>query len=237
MIAILTFTGQTSERILKAIKTLHHALNEILALHNEISDLRLVLIELQNSQNISDIGARPPALISFDTALQRCLKRIYILFEHVSASIAKVYREQLDGTYRFERLAWLRNKSKVVQMMQELLSARRNLSDLLIATTSSRLMRVELSIDDINGLLQPAVERGRDVDAVQPSESRNNNSPGNVILNISTKPKCGLLCICVCHMRYQIRYPRSVQAFLGRLFAGYMGLPRLWSPCNVRSCT
>ena len=58
-------------------------------------------------------------------------------------------------------------------------------------------------------------------------------------ISISTSlslTKCSDGCICICHRRQTKQTPKSLTSFLGALFIGYAGLPRIAQPCNVQDC-
>ncbi|KAK5207025.1 hypothetical protein LTR41_007092 [Exophiala xenobiotica] len=50
------------------------------------------------------------------------------------------------------------------------------------------------------------------------------------------RPACTPWCSCVCHERHHLRTPQFLEQFVGSLFVGYSGLPRMTKPCNQASC-
>ena len=52
-----------------------------------------------------------------------------------------------------------------------------------------------------------------------------------------SQARCSNGCVCVCHRRRIRETPKFLTHFLGTLFIGYAGLPRVIQPCNVPGCT
>ena len=43
-------------------------------------------------------------------------------------------------------------------------------------------------------------------------------------------------CVCVCHTSSSVKLPSFLKQFLGALFIGYSGIPRITPPCDVKAC-
>jgi hypothetical protein len=125
-IAIATATAQT----LEALRSIYGASSELHALMNEISELRIVLPEVERVTLERRTHQQLP---------QRTVDQICKLLEGAMNnlhSLDKIVKDRLIHSYspsgeaKVARLAWLHQKSKVRRIQQELRGTRNSLSDL-----------------------------------------------------------------------------------------------------------
>jgi hypothetical protein len=263
LLSLISFAGQTTDLIAGTLTALYQAPLEILSLHNEISDLRVVLIEYHA---VHSSLKRPTHLKvgseDFDTKLEKCLVRIQSLFDELADLTSSLFIERPDGRRRFQRIVWLRKKGSTTQLRLELATVRQNLRDLIGIATVSSITKIELRlnslgnihslIDDTGSRTTPSDVIGHiiDVSAQVPSDdpfagrlvdaesikSGRGASPSTLVIESFKRPSCNIQCACSCHFRYRARNPPFVDALLGVLFIGYTGMPTLDSKCDFNFC-
>ena len=251
---LIAFAGSCCNILAQTVKTIYQAPDEILALHNEITDLRLVLIEYQGQRENSASNHATSA--NFDETYGACLLKVQSVFGELANLTATLFSERPDGRRRFERHLWLRKKTAVGRVRQQLLSVKQNLRDLLGIRSDVRLNRIEVQLDSLKGILtkdtqttkdpQPAITSsipGNDQEATISLMSttshigRPTSSFKTVTLTGYTRSPCNLQCTCTCHLRYKVRNMPLLGPLLGSLFVGYVGQPVAGARCDVLSCS
>jgi predicted nuclease with TOPRIM domain len=124
---VLKFGSTISTRLRNMIATWRHAPTEILALHNEVEDLRLVLDEMQNcKQEIAEATQRDAAVTA---ALQRQIQKAQQHFETLDVLLNK-----LTGSQKFKKkFKWLNEKANIERIKGQIRLTREETKDLLIA--------------------------------------------------------------------------------------------------------
>ena len=258
ILAFLTFASSTSELVLRAIKTIYQAPVEILSLNNELSDLQLVLIELQSflENNRRGTGAVGSAE-HFDTAFKKCFGRIQQLFEQVSELTSSVFTQRANGRHSFERFVWARKKSSVLRLKNELCVVRQTLRDLIEARTALRITNIEVAIESFNVINPSSLQSGRisneagvKLEKEVIAQPLNENSSlqhyknslkylpprSTVAFEAFRRAQCDARCPCPCHFRRRFFNSSLVGSVFGSLFVGYIGAPTLNATCKIRAC-
>jgi cell division protein ZapA (FtsZ GTPase activity inhibitor) len=109
----------TSVKLVKLIRALKHAPAELLALNNEVADLKLLFSQVQVVQ-----AEQPDALSNLASTLDKTIETI----SHLSSLVDEYSRRPLTGV---NRVRWLLEKSKIVSLKDELRERRSQLDTLL----------------------------------------------------------------------------------------------------------
>lgn len=128
--SIITVVGaaDTISKTLSKIKILHHAPEELLALNNEVSDLKVVLSSVESYITAEHLDA---SVTSQDlprhmsTLLERAKDQLLQLDQLIHYRFLKA--GSLDGEYKIFRLEWVKAKSTVENHRQVLRETRQNL--------------------------------------------------------------------------------------------------------------
>ena len=147
---LISFAGDCAGVLGKVVKTLHQAPNEILSLHNELSDLRLVLMEYNDLSNST--ASKDGALSSLQNEYKNCVQRAHTTLDELARLNAQLFNEK-QGHRHFDRYAWLRKKSTAIRLQKDLTTTRQNLRDLMSLSQDSKLSKIEIRLDSLDGLL------------------------------------------------------------------------------------
>jgi hypothetical protein len=108
-----------SIKLVKLIRALKHAPAELLALNNEVADLKLLFSQVQVVQ-----AEQPDALSNLASTLDKTIETI----SRLSSLVDEYSRRPLIGV---SRVRWLLEKSKIVSLKDELRERRSQLDILL----------------------------------------------------------------------------------------------------------
>jgi hypothetical protein len=126
IVALIGATG-TIAKGLRKLASLRNAPDTILALNNEVSDLRLIFWEIGSLLEKHD--DRVAGIAGIDNILKRAeaglLELETVLTKTIAASTTP------NGDVDFNRVAWLRHKSRVVSMIDKLRETKANLNTAL----------------------------------------------------------------------------------------------------------
>ena len=128
--SIITVVGvaDTIGKTLSKIKVLHHAPEELLALNNEISDLKVVLSIVEsciNTEHPDTVAISQHLLENMSTLLERAKDRLLQLDQQIHYRFLK--SGSLESNYKVFRLEWVKAKTTVENHRQALRDARQNL--------------------------------------------------------------------------------------------------------------
>lgn len=249
IVSLIAFATSASNAIASGIKAIQQAPAEILSLHNEVNDLKLVLVQYSFVQGQLRERPNSPA---FDDVLDKCLKVIERHFDQLAVLSETLFNQLPNGKSRFERHTWLRKKSSVVRLQLDLSVARRNLHDLIGIATASSVTRIEVQLGSLTDVLHAArlvsgdsssthqlpsdQTAGGSESIVSRSQSYASAKSTPVVLSTYTRPACDLTCSCTCHARRGLRSSAFTTSVLGALFVGYTGLPTLNATCETGTC-
>lgn len=135
-IASVIAVAQAVSHTLDQVNKFYGAKAEILALMNEVSDLRLVLQELD--QTMKDRGQHTSLQNSRVPALLHVLKRAQAELETFNEATRDVFRTDHDtGKDKVSRVVWMRKKSSIIRLQSQLRDMRATLSALCSTVTMS----------------------------------------------------------------------------------------------------
>lgn len=238
IVGLIAFGGSSADMIKTVIKTLYKAPNEILSLHNEVSDLRLVLVEYkiihQKLRETSSDSAE-----GLNDAFQQRLISIRKIFHQLAEFSSSLIEDGKNGKPKFKRVNWIRKKDIAVRLTNEIAMLRRSMRDLLGIATASRVTKIELTLKSIDDVLKyPGQEKPGEPDLAIVSHLSGGSNPSGAILTVEAnhRPRCDIGCGCRCHLRYKARGLPFISHVFGLLFIGYTGLPMLGSTCESGTC-
>jgi len=253
---LITFAAQTSNLIIQVIQLFHHAPYEMLSLHNEVTDIRLLLVEYDVLQGkLQDSGGPTHGSTQFHETLRSNIIKVQKILEELRLLVSSFIGGQEEHLV-FKRHVWLRKRSTAIRLRNEIAVLRQTLRDLIGLATASRVARIELQIDSFQSSIQGEIgakdATGRIVDlasqilgtdtnisvtkqnACGPDNLQMEHLSSTISVQAYKRAECNIKC--TCHIRYGARNPGPLSSVLGVLFVGYIGLPALGSSCNLTSC-
>ncbi|KAI0415282.1 ankyrin [Xylaria grammica] len=257
--SVITVVGvaDAAGRGLKKLIALRGASDAILALNNEISDLRLTLESLI-------LSFRRSVSPSIDTTR----KKLIALEQLVQSRLKKP-----NGSP--DRFGWLKYEEKIQKLQKDFRHLRLNLGTVLGIISSKSASRLETRLDGLcfvaeqhrietqelvqqgeaihkaflqmlerqkqNELRWAAIEREAHIEPPQPAPlgiQPRGLSDGLSALRMRflQRRRCSPYCDCACHHTSRLRTPRMLQFLIGTLCVGYNGVPRLTKPCTSSEC-
>ena len=135
--SLLSFSGSCAKDLRKLIHTARSAPTEILALTNELADLNILLADLNNtSQAIERAPIRSQADGDFLIALAVQLGKAESKLTQLHSLASTFSTRATDGSIKFQRYKWLRNKSSAIKVQRELAEVRQSLGLLFASNTA-----------------------------------------------------------------------------------------------------
>ena len=188
-----------------------------------------------------------------EIALRSSLLRLEHGMHHLHTTIADTQRKQEHGIAGLtQRLA---QGQLVVQDVQDRLQQLKDAQDQADTIQGQRVLeqtstisrpitelslahqRLEVKIDKLEATTVTRVAQDFASSATQTSLDTSNAGHYSIHASAITKAaRCSGHCQCICHRYSKINTPSSLRQFLGVLFIGYTGFPRITSPCNSRTC-
>ena len=136
--AFISFSGSCAQLLRRVIRDANHAPDEILALSNEISDLNVLLSDLEATSRAIEQLHNPensPDIPTADAISSQLVKARSILLV-LEALASELFTALPGGKLKFQKYKWIRKKSLVLEMRQDLISIKRSLGLLLASTTA-----------------------------------------------------------------------------------------------------
>ena len=110
----------------------------------------------------------------------------------------------------------------------------------LITSTTQLLaaqQNIQIRLDTLQAAAVLRAAQDLATSSAQPPSPKTATSPQTILVPASlVRWKCSSYCSCACHRRYTAKSPQLLNLFFGMLFGGYVGLPMVTPPCDVRSC-
>ena len=244
VVTLVELVGKSSKLLNKAIR-LKHAPDVLLALNNEISDLHLVLDDV-NDLLLASTSFVPPE--SLDSALER-VKTTLLQLEQFVAYELTTYDS--DGSARVDKSTLFRKEQRLHQLKDDvranriILGSALNILALSISVHNGHHLReTYCSIERLHNRLdnlriardsRPAAS---DSDSQQIVLRKDDNEHGsNPPTSIQVfRAACDAGCLCTCHRYNRIRSPAFLSKILGTLFIGYRANVSLRQTCNDAAC-
>ncbi|EXJ90248.1 hypothetical protein A1O1_03347 [Capronia coronata CBS 617.96] len=253
VISLISFAGRCSDLLGKWIKTIRNAPNEILSLHNELSDLKMLLVEYEAlkpflcpERDCTDVGYH-----SSETAFTACLAKIRSIFQELNVLLETVLEERPSLDPQFQRHRWLRKRNSASRLQQELGRARQTLRDVINSASMTPLGRIDLRLESIRAVLSTDSSQSihSPVDDVGPPLTAEavplaleglrriqGHSAKVFTVTAYRRSPCDLRCRCSCHTRSPLSQWNVLPRIIGTIFVGYTGLPTLGARCDSGSC-
>jgi hypothetical protein len=136
LVAFLGASGSCAKILRSVIHNANHAPDEILALSNEISDINILLSDLEATSRIIEQAGDPAEQSALSMALRTHLKKarsILVLLENVASDLYSVLP---NGRYKFQKLKWMQKKSSVLGLQHDLVDVKRSLNLILSSTAA-----------------------------------------------------------------------------------------------------
>jgi hypothetical protein len=137
VVSFLSFSGSCAKHLRRLIHAANHAPDEILAMSNEISDINLILNDIENTnRTIETSGAQGQASPDLNSALSEQLVIARSKIVQLEALSSKLFIRLPNGTMEFQRYAWVRKRSKAISSQRDLRKVKRSLDLLLSSATA-----------------------------------------------------------------------------------------------------
>ena len=151
-IVTLLGAGGAIMQAMGKVLALRQAPDVVLALNNEISDLRLVTMEIHKFLQDRQRSALPDhgseiTINNMTPTLNRANEKLLELERLIEYELTKAPGS--DGELRINKTAWMRNQGKAKVLMDEIRSIRTNLVTSLGVLGSKTIGRVELRLSEI----------------------------------------------------------------------------------------
>lgn len=138
VVTFIGFSGSCAQLLRRVIRDANHAPDEILALSNEISDLNVLLSDLEVTSRAIEqlyISEHSTAISIADAINSQLMKARSILLD-LEALGSELFAASPTGKIKFQKYKWIRKKSLVLEMRQDLISIKRSLGLLLASATA-----------------------------------------------------------------------------------------------------
>ena len=141
VLAIVSACTVCATKLYKIIRTLHDAPQEVLALSNEVNDIKAIVEAykeaVETHSRIVDEECENILLRAGET-----LTKLRLLMTGLVVDAA-------EETYQVKRSRWLRKKSKLLKLCEELKAVRLSLHLLMDAGSTSSVFRIERAVLDL----------------------------------------------------------------------------------------
>ncbi|MCJ1314219.1 hypothetical protein MMC25_007899 [Agyrium rufum] len=131
------------------VRQYRDAPNELIALSNEVSDLNIVLTEIESTYNSLSAHAGGPQT-RFATALAGQLATAKANLNKLDSLTRSLSTALPSGSVKFNNFAWLSKRNLAIKLKDSIRDTRSNITLLLGSTAVSRTARVEVGIDALN---------------------------------------------------------------------------------------
>ena len=129
--SLLDIGARTAKHLRRVIHSFRHADDELIALSNEVNDIRVVLTEVENTSQVTTILPRTQLIDALETQLDRAKTK----FTELEILIQSLSQLQPSGVIETKKLAWLSKKTTAQRLQQDLKDIRQKIHGLLgIAT-------------------------------------------------------------------------------------------------------
>jgi hypothetical protein len=136
LVSFLTFSGPFASRLRRVISDANHAPDEILALSNEISDLNILLSDLEVASREIENSSPPQPGHNVAHAINSQLGKAKATLVQLQTCASELYDTLPDGSLKFQRYMWIRKKSKVTALLQDLVGIKRSVALMLASATA-----------------------------------------------------------------------------------------------------
>jgi hypothetical protein len=136
LVSFLSFSGSCSSQLRRIIRDTNHAPDEILALSNEISDLNILLSDLEVASRDIENSSQSQSGHSIAHAIKGQLAKAKSTLVQLGSHASELFDVLPDGSLRFQRYMWIREKSKVTTLQQDLVGIKRSLALMLASATA-----------------------------------------------------------------------------------------------------
>ena len=135
-VGFIAVAGEASKNIRRLILTVKHAPSEIVALSNELSDLTLLVDDIEACRNEKHgVEHCTTESIDFQLAFKAHITRAREQLSRLSALVEEVFCIR-EGSAQYSRHRWLKRKSQASEIKNKLIEAKRNLGILLTSITA-----------------------------------------------------------------------------------------------------
>ena len=135
--SLLSFSGSCARNLRRVVHNARYAPDEILAISNEVSDINLLLSDIEaTNKALENPGVQTEANVGFYRGLSEQLLSARSKFGQLEGLVADLYTVLPDNRTKFSRYAWVRKKSTAVSLQQDLVNMKRNLGLLLNAAAA-----------------------------------------------------------------------------------------------------
>ena len=135
VVQFLHFSGSCSKSLRQLVHTVRHAPDEILAVSNEVSDINLILSDIEATNKALEAAG---AHINHEylKGLSTLLPLARTKLGQLDGFVAELFLTQPDGQTKFQRYNWVRKKSAVIALQKDLVDVKRKLGLLLNSATA-----------------------------------------------------------------------------------------------------
>ena len=129
----LSLSGSRAQYLRRLIHNAKYAPHEILALSNEVSDINLVLSDIDSTNRIIGSSVQTEDLCN---ALPELLKTARSSVRKLEDLVAEVYTVLPNGRAKFQRYTWVRKRASAISLQHDLVNVKKSLSLLLSLVTT-----------------------------------------------------------------------------------------------------
>jgi hypothetical protein len=137
VIQLLGVSGACAKKLRKLIHTTKHAPDEILAISNEISDLYLILSDLESLTRAEESITLPDHLgvpePDFNRSISNQLNKAKAKLGDLQSLVNELCTTLPNGSLKFQRMAWTRKKGLAIALQQDLVNIKGTLKLILDA--------------------------------------------------------------------------------------------------------
>jgi hypothetical protein len=136
LVSFLAFSSSCASQLRRVIRNANHALDEILALSNEISDLNILLSDLEVASREIENSSPPHSGHDVSQAINSQLDKAKATLVQLQTCASELYDTLPDGSLKFQRYIWIWKKSKMTASQQDLVGIKRSLALMLASATA-----------------------------------------------------------------------------------------------------
>ena len=136
LVQFIGFSGSCAKLLRRVIRDANQAPDEILALSNEISDLNILLSDLEATNRVIGQARSPEARLEVSDAISAQLVKARSILVLLESLASELFTTLPGERLKFQRYKWLRKKSSVIDLQHGLTGVKRSLALLLASITA-----------------------------------------------------------------------------------------------------
>lgn len=244
VVTLVEIVRKLSNLLTKAVNV-KNAPDVLLALNNEISDLHLVIDDV-NDLLLASTFTIPPK--SLGSALERVKSTLLQLEKFVAYELTTF---DSAGSARVDKSTFFRKEHRLQQLKDDVRADRVVLSSALNLFASLRSIKNEFQLRQTHCSIEMLHDRVENLRMDQESRSTARSHTSELVVSRKAdyeyksdphttiqlfRASCDAGCLCTCHFYNRIRSPAFLNSILGTLFIGYRAKALLRQVCSDAAC-